>query len=306
MSRGHAANPRLGSLRSPQGTPRYAFAAASPRRPGQPLGCNGGPYARRRPWPLGYSGGERAERRGAAGGHAARPGAAHAPPCVPHRNLGRLRRRKAFGSSPRRRRHLPPHPARRSCAGCPGHRAPAGRGRAAEAQAAPPLLLPRPAAGWAPLALSPAPSAGAAHTDARSGKQPSPSPVWGARAGSWWGSPSPPPSRCLAPVVPVDRVRKRWPRAVRCPFWGRRVVGTGTGTSLISSTAFENVPGARSVWPAPAPGVRCCDPGGLLKITLLRTGRNFMCEQPQAGCALERGGEREQLLVRGCSVGIMV
>lgn len=134
VSAGLAANPRLAPpalarLQSRKAPPALA-ADPSPRPPGQPSGRSGGPVRSAAPAAIGLQ--RRTPRRRAGRGHAARPGAAQAPPFAPRRNRGRLRRRKARGSA----RLLsaapaaPPRPAGRSCAGRPGHRLPAGRGEA--------------------------------------------------------------------------------------------------------------------------------------------------------------------------------
>lgn len=199
VSTGHAAGPRASSA--------PPAPAASPRPPGQPLGCNGGPERAAAPAAVGLPR-RRTPRRRAGRGHAARPGGAQAPPFAPHRNLGRLRRRRALGSARLSAAAppapaAPPRPARRSCAGRPGRRVPAGRGEARPGGGGPgpgppppPLLPPPPRRGGRPsLCLQEHRPAGAARTEARSGKRPPPSPVWGARGRE-------PAGRCLPASIP--------------------------------------------------------------------------------------------------------
>lgn len=138
--RGPCCNP---SPRSPLPSPASTHAKHLPPSPlSLPLALWGSrraaaadPCARRRPRPLGCSGGRRrTPRRRAGRGHAAHPGAAQAPPFAPHRNLGRLRRRKAVGSAPLRGaagtcRPAPPAAPAQGAQGTDSRRGEAGRRR---------------------------------------------------------------------------------------------------------------------------------------------------------------------------------
>lgn len=210
------AGPALGTRDTRRGTRRRR---AAPRHPGegglpipshtaprQPSGCSGSPERAAAPAAVRLQQRQtpRRTQRGLGPGPRPRrsPRRAQAPPFAPHRNLGRLRRRKALGWARRRASRGAAGTCRlprpRSCAGRPGHRIPAGRGWAVEGPGRPHRSCLSRARGRADVSRFVSGSTGrwAPHTDAKSGKQPLPPSVWGA-----WGRVL--AGRCLAASIPL-------------------------------------------------------------------------------------------------------